>query len=120
MLVRLGNDHFGAFAYALDGVDTPDTQMADNDYALGRLIETVANSPFARDTLVIAIEDDACRGEGAVTHGAQRIDSLPTPVALLEENLFQRNCSLMLDHVHELGTRLRPPRTVVIFLRRTL
>jgi hypothetical protein len=62
MLVRLGNDHFGAFAAAIDGIDTPDTQMADNDYALGRLIETVANSPFAADTLIISIEDDACDG----------------------------------------------------------
>jgi DNA-binding beta-propeller fold protein YncE len=62
MLVRLGNDHFGAFSSAIDGVNTPETQMADNDYALGLLVETVANSPFARDTLIIAVEDDACDG----------------------------------------------------------
>ena len=24
---------------ALDGVDTPETQVADNDYAVGRLVE---------------------------------------------------------------------------------
>ena len=62
MLVRLGNDHFGAFSYAIDGVNTPETQMADNDYAVGLLIEAVANSPFARDTLIIALEDDALDG----------------------------------------------------------
>jgi hypothetical protein len=62
MLIRLGNDHFGAFAKAIDGVNTPETQMADNDYALGLIIEAVADSPFARDTLIIAIEDDACDG----------------------------------------------------------
>jgi hypothetical protein len=62
MLVQLGNDHFGAFDRAIDGVNTPDTQMADNDYALGLLIETVANSPFASDTLIVSIEDDACDG----------------------------------------------------------
>ena len=62
MLVRLGNDHFGAFSSAIDGVNTPETQMADNDYALGLLIEAVADSPFARDTLIISIEDDACDG----------------------------------------------------------
>lgn len=62
MLIRLGNDHFGAFDKAIDRVNTPETQMADNDYALGLIIESVANSPFGRDTLVIAIEDDACDG----------------------------------------------------------
>ena len=35
MLVRICNDHFGDFARAIDGVDTVETQMADNDYALG-------------------------------------------------------------------------------------
>src|SRR3984893_9922215 len=58
MLVELGNDHVGAFDKAIDGVNTPETQMADNDYALGLIAETVANSPFAHDTLVISIEDD--------------------------------------------------------------
>ena len=62
MLIRLGNDHFGSFAQAIDGVNTPETQMADNDYALGLVIEAVANSPFGRDTLIITIEDDACDG----------------------------------------------------------
>jgi hypothetical protein len=36
--------------------------MADNDYAVGRLIETVASSPYAKDTLIITIEDDASDG----------------------------------------------------------
>jgi hypothetical protein len=62
MLIRLGNDHFGAFAKAIDGVNTPETQMADNDYALGLIIQAVSESPFAHDTLIISIEDDACDG----------------------------------------------------------
>ena len=62
MLVALSNDHFGAYDKAIDGVNTPETQMADNDYALGQLIETVADSPFAKDTLIVSIEDDACDG----------------------------------------------------------
>jgi hypothetical protein len=36
--------------------------VADNDYALGTIVETVANSPFANDTLIVAIEDDAWHG----------------------------------------------------------
>jgi DNA-binding beta-propeller fold protein YncE len=62
MLIRLGNDHFGSFDRAIDGVDTVETQMADNDYALGLILETVARGPFAKDTLVISVEDDACDG----------------------------------------------------------
>jgi DNA-binding beta-propeller fold protein YncE len=62
MLVRLGNDHFGSFDTAIDGVNTPETQMADNDYALGLLLEAVAHSPFAKNTLVISVEDDAWDG----------------------------------------------------------
>ena len=61
-LVRLAHDHFGAFGQAMDGVDTPDTQMADNDYALGLLVEKVSGSRYAADTVVLALEDDAQDG----------------------------------------------------------
>jgi DNA-binding beta-propeller fold protein YncE len=61
-LVRLMHDHFGDFKQALDKVDVPERQIADNDYALGRLVERVANSRFAGDTLIFVIEDDAQDG----------------------------------------------------------
>jgi DNA-binding beta-propeller fold protein YncE len=62
MLLQLGNDHLGSYRTAIDGVNTPETQMGDNDYALGLIVETVAGSPFADDTLIIALEDDTCDG----------------------------------------------------------
>lgn len=62
MLVRLPHDHTGAFGAGLDGVDTVETEIADNDYALGLLIEKVAQSPFAADTLIFVVEDDAQDG----------------------------------------------------------
>ena len=62
MLVRLPNDHFGSFEEAIDGVNTVETQMADNDFALGELVETVARSPYAGDTLIFVVEDDAQNG----------------------------------------------------------
>jgi YVTN family beta-propeller protein len=61
-LVRFMNDHTGHFNGALDGVDTPDRQVADNDYALGLLVEAVAHSRFASDTLIFVLEDDAQDG----------------------------------------------------------
>jgi hypothetical protein len=61
-LVRLSHDHMGSFATALAGVDTPETQQADNDLAVGRLVEAVARSPYAADTLVLVTEDDCQDG----------------------------------------------------------
>jgi YVTN family beta-propeller protein len=60
--VRFPHDHFGEFANAIDGVNTPDTQMADNDYAIGLLVDKVAKSPFGKNTLVFIVEDDAQNG----------------------------------------------------------
>jgi YVTN family beta-propeller protein len=65
-LVRLPHDHLGSFARARDGVDTPDTQMADHDYALGRMVERLSRSPFWTDTVLIALEDDAQNGSDHV------------------------------------------------------
>ena len=61
-LVRLAHDHFGSFGQGMDGVDTPDTQMADNDYALGLLVEKLGKSRYAADTVILALEDDAQNG----------------------------------------------------------
>jgi YVTN family beta-propeller protein len=65
-LVRLPHDHLGGFDSAEDGVNTPDTQIADNDYALGALVEKVSRSPFWKDTVIIALEDDAQNGSDHV------------------------------------------------------
>jgi YVTN family beta-propeller protein len=61
-LLRLGNDHTGMFAEAIRGVNTPELQVADNDYAVGLVVDQVAHSPYATSTLVFIIEDDAQDG----------------------------------------------------------
>jgi YVTN family beta-propeller protein len=61
-LLRLPHDHFGNFSEAQDGVNTVETMMADNDYAVGLVLEKVAHSKYAGDTLVFVIEDDAQNG----------------------------------------------------------
>jgi DNA-binding beta-propeller fold protein YncE len=58
-LIRLSHDHMGNFITAQSGLNTPETQQADNDLAVGRLVEAVAHSPYARSTLIIVTEDDA-------------------------------------------------------------
>lgn len=59
MILRLPNDHT---AGTRPGYPTPQAMMADNDLALGRLVEAVSRSPFWKDTLVVAVEDDAQNG----------------------------------------------------------
>ncbi len=61
-LMRLAHDHFGGFKEAIDGVDTVETEMADNDYALGLVIEAVSKSRYKDDTLIFVLEDDAQDG----------------------------------------------------------
>jgi YVTN family beta-propeller protein len=61
-LVRFMHDHTGNFSTAQFGVNTVDTQVADNDYAVGLLIEKVANSPYKNNTLIFVVEDDAQDG----------------------------------------------------------
>jgi len=62
MLVRFPHDHTGEFSQAIDGVNTVETEVADNDYAVGMLVEKISKSRFARDTLIFVVEDDAQDG----------------------------------------------------------
>jgi hypothetical protein len=61
-LLRLMTDHTGAFSEAIRGVNTPELQIADNDYAVGLVIDKVAHSPYAKSTLIFVVEDDAQDG----------------------------------------------------------
>jgi YVTN family beta-propeller protein len=67
-LVRFMEDHMGSFKKAIDGINTPERQQADNDYAVGRLVEKIASSPFKDNTLIFVVEDDA-------QNGADHVDS---------------------------------------------
>jgi DNA-binding beta-propeller fold protein YncE len=61
-LVRVSHDHMGSFGTALGGVNTPETQQADGDLAVGRLVQAVSESRYASDTLIIITEDDCQDG----------------------------------------------------------
>jgi DNA-binding beta-propeller fold protein YncE len=62
MLIRLMHDHTGDFEQAILGVNTPETQVADNDYAVGLIAEKIAHSRYRDSTLVFVIEDDSQDG----------------------------------------------------------
>ena len=61
-LVRFSHDHTGSFGTALAGVNTPETQQADNDLSVARLVEAVARSPYANSTVILITEDDCQDG----------------------------------------------------------
>jgi DNA-binding beta-propeller fold protein YncE len=58
-IVRLPNDHtMGTRPGAL----TPQAYVAQNDYALGEIVDAVSHSPYWATTAIFAIEDDAQNG----------------------------------------------------------
>ncbi|MCL2450590.1 MAG: hypothetical protein FWD17_16705, partial [Polyangiaceae bacterium] len=65
-VVRFSHDHMGSFSSALAGVNTPETQQADDDYTVGLLLQTLGQSPYGKDTVVIVVEDDSQAGSDHV------------------------------------------------------
>ena len=57
--LRLPNDHTAA---ARSGFGTPAALVADNDLAVGRVVEAVSHSPYWDDTAIFILEDDAQNG----------------------------------------------------------
>ncbi|MCL6599210.1 MAG: glutaminyl-peptide cyclotransferase [Alicyclobacillus macrosporangiidus] len=58
-ILRLPNDHtMGTTPGAL----TPQAYVAQNDYALGKLVEAVSHSPYWKDSAIFVIEDDSQNG----------------------------------------------------------
>ena len=72
-IMTLPNDHTSG---ASAGRPTPRAYMADNDLALGRIIEALSNSPFWKNTVVFVLEDDA-------QDGPDHIDSHRSPLLVI-------------------------------------
>jgi DNA-binding beta-propeller fold protein YncE len=58
------------------GSNTPRAMVADNDLALGRIVEGVSRSPFWKNTLIVVLEDDA-------QDGPDHVDSHRSPLFLI-------------------------------------
>jgi YVTN family beta-propeller protein len=59
VILRLPNDHTSGTKF---GKPTPTAYLADNDLALGRVVEGVSKSKFWKDTAIFVVEDDAQNG----------------------------------------------------------
>jgi hypothetical protein len=58
-IIRLGNDHT---AGTRAGYPTPRAMIAENDVALGRVVEAISNSPYWKESAIFVLEDDAQNG----------------------------------------------------------
>jgi len=82
ILLRLPNDHT---AGGTKGQPRPAASVADNDLALGRVIDAVSHSPYWDDTAILILEDDAQDGPDHVdSHRSialvvSKYSPLPTP-----------------------------------------
>jgi YVTN family beta-propeller protein len=72
-IVRLPNNHT---AGARAGSPTPRAMVADNDLALGRIIEALSRGPFWKSTVVFVLEDDA-------QNGPDHVDSHRSPLLVI-------------------------------------
>jgi len=99
-ILHLPNDHTVGVT---PGLPTPQFHMADNDYALGRLVEAVSHSPYWRNTAVLVVEDDA-------QDGPDHVDAHRSPVLVI--SAYSRRGAL----VHELHNTVSLIRTMELLL----
>ncbi|MDQ6886153.1 MAG: SMP-30/gluconolactonase/LRE family protein [Gemmatimonadota bacterium] len=72
-IVHLPNDHTSG---GTAGKPTPRAYMADNDLALGRMIEALSRSPFWKSSVVFVLEDDS-------QNGPDHVDSHRSPLLVI-------------------------------------
>ncbi len=59
MIIALPNDHTGGIR---PGIPTPRAMVADNDAALGKIVEAFSKSRFWENTVIFVVEDDSQGG----------------------------------------------------------
>jgi hypothetical protein len=72
------------------GKPTPRASVADNDLALGRVVDAVSHSPYWDDTAIFVVEDDA-------QNGADHVDAHRS-VALVISKYSPRTPQPFVDH----------------------
>jgi len=72
-IIRLGGDHTSG---TTPGARTPRAMVADNDLALGRIVETISQSRTWNDSAIFILEDDA-------QNGPDHVDAHRSPVIVV-------------------------------------
>jgi DNA-binding beta-propeller fold protein YncE len=87
ILLYLPNDHTGG---TREGKPSPRASVADNDLAVGRVVDAVSHSPYWDDTAIFVVEDDA-------QNGADHVDAHRS-VALAISKYAPRTTKPFADH----------------------
>jgi hypothetical protein len=87
ILLFLPNDHTGG---TRPGKPAPGASVADNDLALGRMVDAVSHSPYWDDTAIFVVEDDA-------QDGADHVDAHRS-IALVISKYSPRSEKPFVDH----------------------
>jgi DNA-binding beta-propeller fold protein YncE len=72
-IIRLPNDHTSGMSA---GSPTPFAFMADNDLALGRMVEALSKTSFWKNSVMFVLEDDA-------QNGSDHVDSHRSPLLVI-------------------------------------
>jgi YVTN family beta-propeller protein len=99
-MMKLPSNHTNGLAAEFP---TPQFYVAENDYAVGYLVEAVSNSPYWKDTAIFIVEDDA-------QDGPDHVDCHRAPVLVI--SAYNRPGAL----VHEFHTTVSLIRTMEILL----
>jgi YVTN family beta-propeller protein len=99
-IMRLPNDHTSGVSARKP---TPQFYVADNDYALGLLVEAVSDSSYWKDTAIFVVEDDA-------QDGPDHVDAHRSPALVI--SAYNRPGAL----VHEFHNTVSLIRTIEMLL----
>jgi sugar lactone lactonase YvrE len=92
-IVRLPNDHT---AGTRPGAPTPRAMVAENDLALGRLVETISNSAYWKDSAIFVVEDDAQAGPDHVdSHRSVLLVASPFARRTVVDHTFYSTASVL-------------------------
>ncbi len=86
-LLYLPDDHTGG---TRPGKPTPQASVADNDLALGRVVDAVSHSPYWDDTAIFVLEEDA-------QYGADHVDAHRS-IALIISKYSPHLPQALIDH----------------------
>ncbi|MGI8467492.1 MAG: bifunctional YncE family protein/alkaline phosphatase family protein [Pyrinomonadaceae bacterium] len=84
-IVRFSSDHTAGLSR---NHPTPQFYVAENDYAVGRLVEEVSKSEYWKDTAIFIVEDDA-------QDGADHVDAHRSPALVI--SAYNRRGALLHD-----------------------
>jgi YVTN family beta-propeller protein len=92
-ILRLGGDHT---AYTRAGFPTPRSMIAENDQALGSIVEAISKSRYWKESAIFVLEDDAQNGPDHVdAHRSVALVASPYARRRVVDSEFATTCGML-------------------------